>query len=182
MKAIFSRFGGFAPIGWFTLAFVLIARWVPRVVLLYLLCLIPTIRAVDAPAAGGAHARQQPAELKNVDVPEFEALRQEKKSVILDVRTPSEYAVGHIPGAVNIDCQAKDFVEKIAALDKGQSYLVHCAAGARSARACDKMAKLNFSNLYNLKDGFKAWQQAGMPVEKGALKSEKSVASAANTH
>jgi len=182
MKAVFSRFGGFAPIGSFNLAFGLIARWAPRVVLLCVLCLAPAVRAADAPAAGGAHARQQRTELKNVDVPEFEALRQEKKSVILDVRTPSEYAVGHIPGAVNIDCQAKDFVEKIAALDKGQSYLVHCAVGARSARACDKMAKLNFSNLYNLKDGFKAWEHAGMPVEKGVFKFEKSVASAENTH
>jgi len=179
MKAVPSRFGAFAPIGCLNLACVpVISRLVPAIALV--LCLPLAASAADAPAGATTHARQQHAEIKNVDVPEFEALRREKKSVILDVRSPSEYAIGHIPGAVNIDCQAKDFVEKIAALDKAQSYLVHCAAGGRSARACDKMARLSFSNLYNLKDGFKAWEQAGMPVEKGITK--KAVATAANSH
>ena len=54
----------------------------------------------------------------------------------------------------------------MAELEKSRVYLVHCAAGGRSARACQKLAKMNFSELYNLEGGLGAWQRAGKPVEK----------------
>ena len=110
---------------------------------------------------------------KNVGVDEFDKLRTNNTSVILDVRTPSEFARGHIPGAVNIDWYAKNFTENVAALDKSHTYLVHCAVGGRSAQACERMEKLNFTNLYNLKDGFKAWEKAGKPTEKGTSDKQK---------
>jgi rhodanese-related sulfurtransferase len=156
-------------------------RLVSRIAVCWLLLLAVGSQGGDG-AARTVVARQQGGQINNVELQQVEALRHEKKAVILDVRTPSEYVIGHIPGAVNIDWQAKDFLEKVAALDKAQSYLVHCAAGARSARACDTMVRLNFSNLYNLKDGFKAWEEAGMPVEKGLFKLKKSVATESNTH
>jgi len=115
-----------------------------------------------APPAGTAEARK----FKNVTVDEFDRLRADKKNVVLDVRTPKEFAAGHMAGATNVDWNAPDFAEKISKLDKGKVYLVHCAAGVRSARACDKMGKLDFGNLYNLEGGFKAWEKAGKPVEK----------------
>ena len=102
----------------------------------------------------------------NVGVAEFAKLRADKKNVVLDVRTPKEYADGHIAGAVNLDFYAPDFEAKVAKLDKDKTYLVHCAAGVRSAKACDKMGKLNFPKLYNLEGGFKAWEKAGKEVEK----------------
>ena len=86
--------------------------------------------------------------------------------MVLDVRTQKEFEEGHIPGAVNLDVNAPDFTEKIAKLDKRQTYLVHCAAGRRSARACDKMSKLDFPKLYNLEGGFRAWEKAGNKPEK----------------
>ena len=61
---------------------------------------------------------------------------------------------------------ASDFEAKAAALDKGKTYLVHCASGIRSVRACEKLEKLDFPSLYNLPGGFKAWVKAGEPVEK----------------
>jgi len=77
---------------------------------------------------------------KNVDVAEFEKLRADKKNVVLDVRTQKEFEAGHIPGAVNIDVNAPDFPERVTKLEKNKTYLVHCGAGVRSARACDKMS------------------------------------------
>jgi len=103
---------------------------------------------------------------KNVDVSEFEKLRADKKNVVLDVRTQKEFAAGHIPEAVNIDVNAPDFPEKVAKLEKNKTYLVHCAAGVRSAKACDKMSHLAFPKLYNLEGGFKAWETAGNKPEK----------------
>jgi phage shock protein E len=65
-----------------------------------------------------------------------------------------------------VDFKAADFAEKVAALDKGKSYLVHCAAGGRSSKTLDLMKDKNFAALYHLNEGFKAWEKAGKPVEK----------------
>jgi rhodanese-related sulfurtransferase len=67
--------------------------------------------------------------------------------VVIDVRTPSEYAAGHIAGAQNIDVEAADFGSKIASLDKKASYLVYCHSGRRSAIAADQMAAAGFTNI-----------------------------------
>ena len=125
-----------------------------------------------ASAADAKDEKKPPATKKeaksfnNIDVAEFEKLRADKKNVVLDVRTQKEFEKGHIPGAVNIDVNAADFPEKIARLEKNKTYLVHCAAGVRSAKACEKMSHLDFPKLYNLEGGFKAWETAGNKPEK----------------
>jgi rhodanese-related sulfurtransferase len=104
--------------------------------------------------------------VKNVGVEEFDKLRSDKNAVVLDVRTPKEFAAGHLPGATNIDWNGPDFAQKVSALDKNKAYLLHCGAGRRSASAADKMSTMDFPKLYNLEGGFNAWQKAGKPVEK----------------
>ncbi len=106
------------------------------------------------------------APYKDVSVDEFARMAADKQNVILDVRTADEFAAGHLLGAINIDFNAADFEAKAAALDKGKAYLVHCASGVRSARACQKLVSLGFPRLYNLPGGFRAWVKAGKPVEK----------------
>jgi rhodanese-related sulfurtransferase/thioredoxin-related protein len=106
------------------------------------------------------------AAYKNLSVDEFARMAADKQNVILDVRTPREFSAGHILGAMNLDYNAPDFQEKAAALDKRRTYLVHCATGGRSVRACEKLNHLDFPSLYNLPGGFKAWVKAGQPVEK----------------
>jgi rhodanese-related sulfurtransferase len=61
---------------------------------------------------------------------------------------------------VNLDHDSPGFQAKAAALDKSKTHLVHCAAGVRSARACEKLGQFNFPSLYNLPGGFKAWAKA----------------------
>jgi len=120
------------------------------------------VRAADARDEKKAETKS----FKNVGVAEFEKLRADKKNVVLDVRTQKEFAEGHVPGAVNIDVNAADFPEKVAKLDKSRTYLVHCAAGRRSVKACEKLGTLSFPKLYNLEGGFNAWQKAGNKAEK----------------
>lgn len=103
---------------------------------------------------------------KNLNVAEFAKLAADKQNVILDVRTAKEFEAGHIAGAVNLDFLSPDFQKRAGALEKGKTYLVHCATGVRSARACGKLGQLDFPKLYNLPGGFKAWEKAGQPVEK----------------
>jgi phage shock protein E len=103
---------------------------------------------------------------KNVGVEEFDKLTRQPGNVILDVRTGTEYRQGHLKDAVLIDFMAKDFDEKVKALDKSKTYLVHCQVGGRSAKACAKLDKMGFTNVVNLEGGYKAWEKAGKPVEK----------------
>jgi phage shock protein E len=137
-----------------------------------LLASVVVTRAVAAEKEKAAKLSQEekkagnPKPFKNVNVAEFEQLRADKKNVVLDVRTPAEFAAGHIPGAIHIDVNGPDFDKKVAALDKSKVYLVHCAAGVRSAKACTAMNKLDFKSLFNLEGGMKAWEKAGHQPEK----------------
>jgi phage shock protein E len=131
--------------------------------LVYLL--LPSLAILIAGNLQGAE-RKVEKKYKTVRVAEFDKLRADKKAVVLDVRTPEEYSAGHIAGSTNIDFNADDFDKKISKLDKDKTYLVHCAAGGRSARACSKLDKLKFEHLYNLEGGMGAWEKAGKPIEK----------------
>lgn len=67
--------------------------------------------------------------------------------VVIDVRTPAEYAAGHIAGAQNIDVEAAGFGSKIASLDKKAPYLVYCHSGRRSGIAATQMASAGFTDI-----------------------------------
>lgn len=103
---------------------------------------------------------------RDVKADEFERLSKEPDTVILDVRSPKEYAAGHIKNSVLLDFNSKDFDEKLKQLDKSKTYLVHCAVGGRSAKACTKLDGYDFPKVVNLEGGIKAWEKAGKPVEK----------------
>ena len=129
---------------------------------------------IFAQAAMGGPGTNEPAPkpatkaalVRRVNVDEFEKLWQDKKNIVLDVRTKKEFENGHIPGAMNLDVNGPDFDQKVAALEKDKVYLVHCAAGVRSARACDKMSRMGFLHLVDLAPGFRGWEKGGKQVEK----------------
>src|ERR1051326_6452114 len=77
----------------------------------------------NAAAAAGGKTEGKAAAPRKVDVTEFEKLWQDKHNVFLDVRTPKEFAAGHIPGATNVDISAPDFEQKLKALSKDKTYL-----------------------------------------------------------
>jgi len=137
------------------------------IVLAVLLSAAGVAHAADTKDANKPGAENKEAKaFKNVDVAGFEKLRADRKNVVLDVRTKKEFEAGHVPGAINLDWYAPDFAGRVARLDKGKTYLVHCAGGVRSAKACGKMSQLDFPKLYNLEGGFKAWEKAGNKAEK----------------
>ena len=95
----------------------------------------------------------------------FEAmLAGDKPFQLVDVRTPDEYAEGHLPGAVNIDWQAADFEAKeFELLAKDRPVLVYCRSGRRSAEAAEKLGKDGY-DVFNLTGGYLAWTEAEKPV------------------
>jgi rhodanese-related sulfurtransferase len=82
-------------------------------------------------------------------------------SVAIDVRSPEEFAKGHVPDAVNIDINAPAFASKVAHFDKSKPVLVNCHAGSRGAIAAAELAKLGFKTVCNLEGGLAAWEKAG---------------------
>jgi phage shock protein E len=129
------------------------------------LCLPST--AADKPAAKTPAEAPASKRFRNVDVAEWETLRKDPKVVVLDVRTAEEFADGHIPGAINLDIRGGKFAETLAGLDKTKTYLVHCAVGGRSAKACGQMDGLKFEKVLNLSGGITAWEAAGHKPVKG---------------
>ena len=84
--------------------------------------------------------------------------------VVLDVRTPDEFATGHLAGAVNLDYYASDFADDLAALDREVPYLLYCRSGNRSAEARETMRGLGFTEVYEIAGGITAWTEAGLPL------------------
>ncbi len=99
---------------------------------------------------------------KTVGVDEFEALIANKDSVVtVDVRTPSEYAEGHIAGALLIDIKGSSFMEEaLKQLPKEKTIAVYCRSGRRSANAAGKLADKGYK-VVNLDGGIMAWKRAG---------------------
>lgn len=104
------------------------------------------------------------AELQPSD---FAAAVKRPGTTVIDVRTPAEYAQGHLPGAVNIDVESPDFPARIAQLDRGGTYAVYCHSGNRSAAALAEMTTAGFTSAYHLAGGIAAWQQAGGELVTG---------------
>ena len=101
---------------------------------------------------------------ENADVQEFSELIKDSCVVILDVRTASEFAEGHIEGALHIDQGQSDFVEKVkTAIPTDKKVAVYCRSGRRSANAANKLASEGYSCV-NLKGGILAWKEAGKTV------------------
>lgn len=115
----------------------------------------------------GPTASAAPAAGATLDAAGFAAALKSPDTAIIDVRTPAEFADGHLPGAVNIDVQSPDFTAEVAGLDPSIPYAVYCRSGNRSQVAIDVMAQNGLTKVYHLGGGIGAWQQAGGEVVTG---------------
>ncbi len=96
--------------------------------------------------------------IDSISTKELEQLLKHKDSILIDVRSPAEYAQGHIPGAKSINLYDSTFSEKITKLDKSKNYYLNCKSGARSYMACRSFKKQGFENVWNVSGGIMAWQ------------------------
>ena len=96
-----------------------------------------------------------------VGVAEFTTLIGKPGVQIIDVRTPVEFAEGHIIGAVNIPVQQPDFIERVARLDPKSTYAVYCRSGNRSKSAVAQMQGAGVTNIYELASGTNGWTAEG---------------------
>ena len=100
--------------------------------------------------------------IENADAATFKKYIDEKKGVLIDLRTDDELKnKGMIKGAIQIDYLAKVAEEKILKLDKKKTYLVYCAGGGRSSDCAEFMEKNGFSHVVNLEKGIEGWKKNG---------------------
>lgn len=77
---------------------------------------------------------------------------------VLDVRTPEEYAEGHLEGSHLLDIRnPQGFMDGAEKLDKSLSYFIYCRSGARSAQACQLLDQMGVKATFNLDGGILAW-------------------------
>ena len=101
-----------------------------------------------------------------VDVNEFAQAMDTYEPELLDVRTPEEYAQGHIPGAINVDVNLDNFADSaLALLRPRRPVAVYCRSGRRSANAAEQLMKKG-CRVFNLSGGIQAWEKAGKPIAR----------------
>jgi len=86
--------------------------------------------------------------------------------LLIDVRTPGEFASGHIENSINIDYKSNDFKDLIGKLDPNQEVYVYCKVGGRSGRSAKIMRDMGFEKIYDLKGGINAWEKEGFKTVK----------------
>lgn len=124
------------------------------------------LAAASACSSGGGDAGGEPNG-QHLSVEKFDALAARPGTMLVDVRTPAEYAQGHLASAVNIDIEGADFGQRLSSMDKGVTYAVYCRSGHRSATALSQMEDVGFSHVSDLDGGINAWTAAGRPVVTG---------------
>ena len=107
------------------------------------------------------------APYKNLSTNRFEKKIKDNTIQLVDVRTPEEYAEGHIPSSLNIDVKDKEnfptSVDKL--LDKEKKVAVYCRSGRRSRTAAEQLTQKGFK-VYNLNKGILHWKEKGKTIEK----------------
>jgi rhodanese-related sulfurtransferase len=85
-------------------------------------------------------------------------------TAVIDVRTPAEFAEGHLEGAVNINIEDPTFADQVSALSKDGTYVIYCRSGNRSAQAIDTMTSMGFTDLTNAGGYLDASNLTGLPL------------------
>lgn len=105
------------------------------------------------------------AEFSSLSVEEFEVAMKSDSILIVDVRTPAEFAENHIDGALNLDINNVAFVKNAEALDKSKQLAVYCRSGKRSKKAANVLTDLGFK-VVELNTGILGWKASGKSVVK----------------
>lgn len=92
-----------------------------------------------------------------------EQLAQSDSALVLDVRTPAEFAEGHLNGALNINWNGESFEEQVSLIDRSTPIYLYCRSGGRSGSAAEKLEALGFAHIVDLTGGMIAWRAAELP-------------------
>ena len=101
-----------------------------------------------------------------LDVAKYEQKMTQPDVQLIDVRTPEEFAEGHLENAINMDINGDNFDASVASLDKEKPVMVYCKAGGRSAKAAAKLKEMGFKSISDLDGGITNWNSENKPTVK----------------
>ena len=105
--------------------------------------------------------------VQQIDIDEYRNMRESGEyHILVDTREDSEWAAGHVAGAVHM---SKGVIERDIETnfpDKATSLVLYCGGGFRSALAADNLQKMGYTNVISLDGGWKALKESGLPLEK----------------
>lgn len=119
---------------------------------------LAVVAAVTLAACSSSPAESPAFDGSHVDQSTFALAVEQPGVTVLDVRTPAEYAEGHLPGAVNINVEDPGFPDAVAKLDADADYAVYCRSGNRSRVAMDYMTQAGVTRTVGLEGGIGAWE------------------------
>jgi len=128
----------------------------------------PVPQGAPAPNAATAQPATPKVPMAQVSQDALVKMQADKGSqvFILDVRTPKEFAEGHVPGAVNIPY---DQVEsRLGEIPKDDEIVLYCHSGRRAGLAAETLAANGYAKLAHLEGDMQGWQKAGRPVQASA--------------
>ena len=100
-----------------------------------------------------------------LDADKFEQIMNNEGVQLVDVRTPEEFAEGHLPNAININVNDASFETETTKLDKEKPVMVYCKSGGRSAKAASILNGKGFKNVSDLDGGITSWKEADKTIE-----------------
>lgn len=128
---------------------------------LLLTALLPGILNAERQAAESQDAAAGQPAAQRIDPQAYVAQFSDAPHFLLDVRTPQEFAGGHIEGAANIAVETLQ--AHLSEIPRDQPIVLYCRSGNRSAQAAQILEAAGFTGIYDL-GGIVSWQQAGLPV------------------
>jgi len=105
--------------------------------------------------------------IKETNVPEMKKrLDAGEQMILVDTREDSEWARGHVPGAIHLSKGVIERdIEKMIP-DRSAPIVLYCGGGFRSALAADSIQKMGYTNVLSLDGGWRGWTEAGLPIAK----------------
>lgn len=104
--------------------------------------------------------------IRETNVAEVQArLARGERPLIVDVREESEWAAGHIPGAVHLGKGILERDIEKAVPDTKTEVILYCGGGFRSALAADNLQKMGYTNVLSMDGGMRGWREQGLPVQ-----------------
>ena len=128
----------------------------------------PVPQAAPAPTAASVQPATPSVQLAQVSQDALVKMQADKGSevFVLDVRTPKEFAEGHVPGAVNIPYD--QVASRLGEIPKDDEIVLYCHSGRRAGLAAETLAANGYTQLAHLEGDMRGWQQAGRPVQASA--------------
>lgn len=105
--------------------------------------------------------------IRHIDIEEYKRMQKAGEAgLLIDVREESEWNAGHAQGAIHLSkgIIERDIESKVP--DKNTRMVLYCGGGYRSALSADALRQMGYTNVISLDGGWRAWLEAGLPVEK----------------